>query len=261
MSAAHHKGRGGAISRCLLRLLLAVASPLLAAADTLPGVEISEDGGTYAIRMVALIRAPAQAVYEVLTDYRHIYRLNPAITQSAVLPSPHDGTVRVKTRMEGCIFFFCRDVDRVEEVRELDGGHLHAVIVPEYSDFTAGSADWQIQPLGDDSLIVYQAQVTPAFFIPPVIGSYFAKQAFGEAVVTSFAKLECVARVRAGKSVPAESHVVDTNFGPPEIEAMRTALLVGGDPTSFGRPPAAGIDYKPRSVGCAGACNQPGGGC
>jgi hypothetical protein len=261
MSAAHHRGPVGTVSSCLLLLLLAFTLPLRVAAGTFPNVEISEEAGNYRIRMTALIRAPAQSVHEVLTDYRHIYRLNPAITQSAILASPHDGTVRVKTRVEGCILFFCRDVDRVEEVRELDAGHLQAVIVPEYSDFTAGSADWRIQPLGNDSRIVYEARVTPAFFIPPVIGSYFVKRAFGEAVLTSFEKLECVARIRAGMDVPAPSYRVDATSGPMQLETMRRELLAGNDPTTHGAPPAAGADGSPPTLGCARACDESGGGC
>ena len=256
-----HRGPAGAISTCLTCLLLAFAPAVLPAAGTVPSVEISEEAGNHRIRMVALIRAPAQSVYEVLTDYRHIYRLNPAITQSAILPSPHGGTIRVKTRMEGCIFFFCRDVDRVEEVRELDGGHLQAVIVPEYSDFTAGSADWHIQPFGDDSRIVYEAQVTPAFFIPPFIGSYFVKQAFGEALLTTFEKLECVARMRARRRAPARPELVDATSGPTTFEAMRRKLLAGDFAATDGRSTAGGAGRGLPSPGCARACNQAGGGC
>ena len=104
MSASHHTNPVDArtFSIHVLCLLLALAPRVLLGAELLPRIDISEDTGNYRIRMVALIRAPAQTVYEVLTDYRHIYRLNPAITQSAILPSPNDGTVRVKTRIRGC---------------------------------------------------------------------------------------------------------------------------------------------------------------
>jgi hypothetical protein len=254
MVAGRHAGLMSirAFSARWLCLLFALAPSVLSGAGIHPGIEISEHAGSYRIRMVALIRAPAQSVYEVLTDYRHIYRLNPAITQSAILPSPQEGAVRVKTRMEGCIFFFCRDVDRVEEVRELDNGHLRAVIVPEFSDFSAGSADWHIQSLGDDSRILYEAQVTPAFYIPPIIGSYFVKRAFGDAVLTSFERLECVARIRAGMSRPARSYLVDATAGETELQTLHRELLAGEDPTNTGAPPSAG---------CAGGCAQPGGGC
>jgi hypothetical protein len=228
-------------------------------AGYLSNIEISENSGSYRVRMVMLIHAPAQYVHGVLTDYTHIYRLNPSITESKVLPSPRSGTVRVKTRMEHCIFFFCRDVDRVEEVREVSTAHLRADIIPEQSDFTSGSADWRIHPVGDDSQVIYEAEVTPAFFIPPIIGSYFVKRTFTEAAMTSLAKLECIARLRAGLGNGSPQYRADATSGVRDIDAIQAAMLAGADPSAFDRDTAAG--YGTQQGGCAGSCDQHGGGC
>jgi hypothetical protein len=235
-------------------LILALCPLAPAGARNLPNFEISENSGNYRVRMVMLIHAPARYVSSVLTDYKYIYRLNPSITESEILPSPRSGTVRVKTRMQGCILFFCRDVDRVEEVREVNAGHLQAVIIPELSDFTSGSADWRIQPVGDDSRIIYEAQATPAFFIPPVIGSYFVKRAFADAVITSFAKLECIARIKAGLDSRSREYLADAAFDDTDIDAIQAAVLAGEDPSVQGWPTSAG-------AGCAGSCDRPGSGC
>ncbi len=159
--------------------------------------------------MIMLVHAPAIIVHRVLTDYAHIYRMNPSITESEILPSPDNETVRVRTRIEGCVFFFCKDIDRVEDVREVSPGHLQAVIVPAHSDFTSGQADWRIHPVGEDSQVVYQAEITPAFFIPPVIGDYFVKRTIAREVVTSFAKLECIARIKAGLDTRSRQYLAD----------------------------------------------------
>jgi len=261
MFTARNTGIAGAAAKtgCFLCLLLALSSLAPARASSLPNIEISENSGNYRVKMVMLIHAPARYVNSVLTDYKHIYRLNPAITESEILPSPHSGAVRVKTRMEGCIFFFCRNVDRLEEVREVNTGHLHAVIIPEQSDFTSGSADWRIQPIGKDSEIVYEAQVTPAFFIPPIIGSYFVKRTFAEAVITSFARLECIARTRAGLDTRSRQYLANATFGTTDIDAIQAAMLVGEDPSAHNQPTGAGD--KSRDTGCAGSCDPSGGGC
>ena len=263
MFAARHIGFAGTLVTYvsfLCRLLVFVLA-LPAEAGTPMEIEISEHEGNYRVRLVTHIHAPAKYVYEVLTDYRHIYRLNPAITQSEVLPDTGNGTVRVRTRMEGCIFFFCRDIDRVEEVRVLNDRHLQAVMLPEQSDFTAGSADWRIQPIGYETRIIYDAQLTPAFFIPPIIGSYFVKQTFAQAVQTSFERLECIARVRAGLNNRPRTYLVDATSGPTKVEAMRAALLAGEDPTAYGLPTGAGADYDAPDAGCTAVCTQSGGGC
>ena len=54
-------------------------------AGSLPEVEITEQSGVYQIKLVALIAAPASYERSVLTDYKHIYRLNPSIIESEVL--------------------------------------------------------------------------------------------------------------------------------------------------------------------------------
>jgi hypothetical protein len=263
MFTARNTGIDGAAAKtgCFLCLLLALCLLAPAAASSLSTIEISENSGNYRVRMVMLIHAPARYVNSVLTDYKHIYRLNPAITESEILPSPHSGTVRVKTRMEGCIFFFCRNVDRLEEVREVNSGHLQAVIIPDQSDFTSGSADWRIQPVGDDSEIVYETQVTPAFFIPPIIGSYFVKRTFAEAVITSFARLECIARTRAGLDNRSRQHLADATFGATDIAAIQAAMLAGEDPSSHTQSQSTGAGYLIRDTGCTGSCDQPGSGC
>jgi len=244
---------------CFLCLLLVLFSLAPAGASNLSKIEISESSGNYRVRMVMQIHAPARYVSSVLTDYKHIYRLNPAITESEILPSPHSGAVRVKTRMEGCILFFCRNIDRLEEVREVNTGHLQAVIIPEQSDFTSGSADWHIQPVGENSEIVYESQVTPAFFIPPIIGSYFVKRTFAEAVITSFARLECIARIRAGLDSRSREYLANATFGAVDIDAMQAVMLAGEDPSVHSLPTGAG--YKTRDAGCAGNCDPLGGGC
>jgi len=248
MFAACHTGIVDTAARAgrIVCLILALCPPASAGAHSLSTIEISEDSGVYRVRMVMLVHAPARYVSSVLTDYKYIYRLNPSITLSEILPSPRSGTVRVKTRMQGCILFFCRDVDRVEEVREVNAGHLQAVIIPQQSDFTSGSADWHIQPLGDNSRIVYEAQLVPAFFIPPVIGSYFVKRTFADAVITSFTRLECIARIRAELDSGSLEHLADDTPGTMDIDAIQAAMLAGEDPSAHGLPAGAG-------AGCTGS--------
>jgi hypothetical protein len=226
----------------------------------LTDLEVSEKAGLYRVRMGMLVRAPAKYVHDVLTDYLHIYRLNPAITESEILPSRAHGTVRVRTRVEGCLFFFCREFDRVEDVRQVQSGHLQAVIVPEYSDFSEGRADWYIQPLGEDSQVIYESQFTPAFFIPPIIGSYFVKRTLGEAVLSSFSRIECIARIRAGLALPSREYLTDASPQGAEVVAMQAALLAGKDPSVHDRDPSAGR-HNWRDGTCLGVCEQGSGGC
>jgi hypothetical protein len=158
-------------------------------------LEISENGGVYHINLATVIDAPAEYVYRVLTDYVHIHRLHPSITQSDILPSPRAGVVRVRTRMLDCILIFCMALDRVEDISEVPPYDLHTVIVPSLSNFLSGKADWRIEAMGDRSQLTYEAQMEPNFPVIPVIGPYFVKQKLRDELESSLTRIECIAKI------------------------------------------------------------------
>ena len=162
-----------------------------------PEIEINEHSGVYQIKVVALIAAPASYVRYVLTDYTHIYRLNPSIIESEVLEQHDDGSVNVRTKVIGCAAYFCEELDRVEKVRMLPTGDLHAEIIPELSQFKSGQTHWQIKPMGDYCEVTYLSDMEPDIFIPPVVGKFLIKKSIREGMHTSFANLENISSVLA----------------------------------------------------------------
>jgi hypothetical protein len=232
-------------------LLLCLQFPSAHTAD-LDELHVSENQGVYRINLVMQMQAPAHYVHGVLTDYKHIYRLDPAIVDSEILPSPDDGVVRVKTRITDCIAFFCMMIDRVEDVRELESGGLQATIVPTLSNFKYGHAEWKIVDQGDRTKVIYQAQIEPNFFIPPLIGSYFVKKKLRKRGLTSMARIECIARIQAGLEpdfLQKPLLVTDEQTGNQPLEA---ALQAGEDPTLVAQAPAAG-----NTVREASDCSRP----
>ena len=159
-------------------------------------VQVTNDGGVYHIKIIAEVDASAEYVYRVLTDYNHIYRLNPSITESEILPSPGSGAVRVRTRAENCTYIFCMEVDRVEDVYDLSSNELRMEIVPSLSNFLSGNAKWLIEDMEEYSEIVYQAQVEPDFNVFPVIGSAIVKRRLRQEMMTLMARIECIAKVQ-----------------------------------------------------------------
>jgi len=172
--------------------------PALRAGD-LVDLQVTENRGEYHVEATMLVDAQAKYVRSVLTDFVHIYRLNPLITESEILPSLFDEIVRVRTRIVGCISFFCNEFELVEDVSQFPSGDLRAMTVPELSDFKSGRALWRIQPLEDRTRVVYEAHMEPDFFIPPLVGSYFVKKQLRESVTTFFTKLELISNVFAKK--------------------------------------------------------------
>jgi hypothetical protein len=182
-------------TRVCALVVLCVTALQLHAID-ISDLQVYENSGVYIIRMVAEIDAPAEYVHKVLTDYAHIYQLNPSITESQILPSPDNGAVRVRIRMLDCIFIFCVEFDRVEDVYELKTYDLHAVIVPTLSNFRSGETDWRIEGKKERCQVIYEAQMEPEFTIIPIIGPSFFKRKLRKEMVASLSKVECIAKIQ-----------------------------------------------------------------
>lgn len=157
--------------------------------------DVTEEEGVYDIKASVILYAPADNVRNVLTDYVHIYRLNPSIVESEVLASPGNNVTRVRTKVIGCVAYQCEELDRVEDVRILASGDIQAKIVPGYGQFKSGITLWQIQSMGKNSKLTYRAKMEPNFFIPPIIGSNLVKAKLREEIKTSLIRLEKIASV------------------------------------------------------------------
>lgn len=159
--------------------------------------EVTEEDGVYYINASVDINAPAEYVHNVLTDYVHIYRLNPSIVESEVLASPDSGAARIRTKVIGCVISYCQEIERVEDVRILASGDIQAEIVPESSQFKSGITLWQVRSKGERSRLTYHAEMEPGFFIPPIFGSAIVKAKLEEEIIISFTRLEKVASIQA----------------------------------------------------------------
>ena len=193
-STLQAESSSGAAKFTLQREKIPEADLSLLGAASRPEIEIIENSGVYKIKVVAVIDAPARNVLHVLTDYSHIYRLNPSIIESEVLKKDDNGLVVVRTRVKGCAAYFCEELNRVEKVQLLPLGEIYAEIVPEHSQFKSGQTHWRIKALGERSEVTYISNMEPDIYIPPVVGKFLVKKAIRKEVQISFANLEKLSR-------------------------------------------------------------------
>ena len=234
-------------------LLLCLLIPLALAADLID-LHIAEAEGVYSIDVTMQMQVPAQYVHRVLTDYAHIYRLDPAITDSEILSSADDGVVRVRTRIDDCIAFFCKKIEMVEDVRDQDHGDLKATIVSKLSSFKSGHTEWKILGIGERTQVIYQAQMEPDFLIPPMIGVYFVKQKLQQRLLASMERIECIARRQADLEQNLETGPVLVVDGRTDDHTLDAALLADKDPTMIARVKAAGRTVRD-NIDCARPCS------
>ena len=134
-------------------------------------LDVELRGDRYVVEFVAQLDATAEAVRAVLTDYADYPALDPRIQESRVLGRNDDHSVRLYTRMRGCLgSLMCRTMQRVEEVQEKPD-ELLATAVLEESDVRVGltHSQWQASEHGTE--VVYRLEIMPKFWIPPLFGS------------------------------------------------------------------------------------------
>jgi len=209
--------RSGWRSRCGLgvRFVLPVLALFAVAAPSraVEPVEFRayENGGEYHVSTEVVLHAPAESVRAVLTDYVHAYRLDPSITESAVLPSLDEDVVRLQTRIQDCVAFYCVDLVSVADIKELPSGDLDVVVIPELSSFRSGTAEWRIEAREGETRVRYELRVEPDFFIPPLIGRFIIIKKLRNEILTIFSRLECMAEIRAAWG--QDFHVRYTDLG------------------------------------------------
>ena len=170
-------------------------------AGELVELALTHNQGVYHLNLKMNLDATPENLHDVVTDYVHIYRLNPSIIESEVLDTPDNSIVQVRTLFNNCILMFCKEIHRVEEVRELETGDIYAVIIPELSNVKSGTTVWQFQPNGARTRINYSLTLEPGFSVPPFVGTYLVKQKLKEDVLESFNNLERLAQIRGRRHV------------------------------------------------------------
>jgi len=177
---------------CIASLLALVAGGGRAA--QLGSVTVSHHDRSFTIVFDGVVDAPAPRVYEVLSDYARLGRLNPAITAISVEGRPTPQTERVRSVIESCIWFFCRKIVQVLDVTRPDSQTIVAHIVPGQGDFESGSSIWRVTGKGPGTRLHYEDTRVAAFWIPPLIGAWVIERTLREQLEFSVAALERLAR-------------------------------------------------------------------
>lgn len=197
------RARNASLARLVATVCLGGAYWAPPCMDTVYAAEIgtvlvSNDGDTYHVSFDAAVKAPAQLVFEQLSDYAHLNRLSSVITAITVEPAPDGKSDRVRSKLRSCILLFCREIAQVEDLTEPDKHTIVGHMVPGQGDFTDGDCVWRIADDGDWTRLHYEDSRTIAFWIPAVIGPWIIKHTMREYLESSVVALEQIANQGAG---------------------------------------------------------------
>jgi polyketide cyclase/dehydrase/lipid transport protein len=138
--------------------------------------------------------APIDKVEAILRDYERYPALDARILEARVTgrPAPHVATLETTLRV--CMGWFCRNVKRVERVEESEHA-LAATADPSRSDVKYGETRMQLSPGENGGTIVhYRTSITPAFWIPSVVGRRWMLRTLEDATGDLFMNVELKAK-------------------------------------------------------------------
>ena len=153
-------------------------------------VNVRYESKIYYLNAEFNVEATPARVMEALTDFENISDLNPAIIGSELQPSTKQNSLRVKTVIKDCILFFCKSIIRVEDITQIGNEKLEALVLPLLSDLRFGYAVWVLTQNPSGTMVKYDANVRPKFWIPPIVRSYLLKKKFKQRVIESVELLQ-----------------------------------------------------------------------
>jgi hypothetical protein len=195
-SATSLRGYSSNVAVLAVAGLIALCAPR-AQAGTVYRASADHENGVYRVEVDALVSVPEPRVRELLTDYNHLGRVNPAIEVSQILFTREPGDYRVQTVTEACVWFYCMRVHQVQDVIEADDGSVTATVIPEQSDFRRGYARLDLSQQAGGTRVLVRSEVEPDFWIPPIIGPWLIERKLRSEALETLQNLERVANPAA----------------------------------------------------------------
>jgi len=173
-----------------------------AAGATIHSAAVTYRSGSFIVEVDALLDVVESRARAVLTDYKHLERLIPAVEHSEILDTREPGDYRVQTVTYTCLWFYCKRLTRVQDVVEAHDGSITAVVIPELSDFSSGSMRLNLWQEVAGTRILMRSEAAPDVWIPPLLGPWLIKRELRNEAVQIVHNIE---RVATEASLPPPS--------------------------------------------------------
>jgi ribosome-associated toxin RatA of RatAB toxin-antitoxin module len=134
-----------------------------------------------------------KALYELLIDYEKFEKFTSAIVESKNIEPDERGRPGFYARMEGCVLLFCKSFIRNGYLLLTPIAEIVAIANPEESDFEFSRERWQLIPDSNGTLMIYDFEMEPAFWVPPVIGPYFIQRTLRRGAHRAVDRIEALA--------------------------------------------------------------------
>ncbi len=179
-----------------------VASSALAAA-TIESLDVAKHRSRYSFEADTLIDATPESIYAVLVDYddNRFSRISGAYKESRYLDPAPDGTPIIYTRMEGCLLWYCMNLERTERLVTERPYYIKSEVIPEESNFKFATTEFELEPEGHGTRMTYKLELEPDFWVPPLVGPWYLKRTLSRGGARAVMRIERLARMLDGRPV------------------------------------------------------------
>jgi predicted transcriptional regulator len=167
----------------------------LSFAATLSDISVEKKGDRYILHIKAKVDANSNRIKRIVTDYNNLKSINPYLKESEVVSKSENNRATVSMLTKACVLFICYKIRHVQDFQRQGNDIIYGRIIPKKSDFKQGWSRWTIT--ADDSnnqkevtQLVFDSEMTPDFFILPIIGTYHIKKKILEIAMITINKLE-----------------------------------------------------------------------
>ena len=179
----------------LLAFVLLLAATLASPAE-LREITVELENDHYYLKSEVWLAASKEDLYRVLTDYDLYVRISSGFVESYNVKAESDGKPRFYTRMQGCVLVFCKSFERYGYLILEPQSNIVAVVDPEVSDFEYSRESWELISEGDGTVMIYNFEMDPGFWVPPVIGPYYIKRTLKRGGEDAIQRIEALAQGR-----------------------------------------------------------------
>jgi len=169
--------------------------PVLSTGAELSTVNVEQQQKRYILHIKAQINANVYRVKQIITDYENLPSINPYLKESNIISTAEDNRTTVSMLTEACILFFCYKIRHVQNFQLLGPDIVYGKIISNMSDFQYGWTRWTIKDNSSSknksvTQLTLDLEMTPDFFILPVIGPYKLKKKILEITTITINNLE-----------------------------------------------------------------------
>jgi hypothetical protein len=156
-------------------------------------VVVEREDNHYELNSEAWFDVSPESLYDVLSNYDLFTKFTSAIVESRNVESDEEGRPRFYSRMEGCVLLWCKSFIRNGHLLLQENSEIVAISNPDESDFTLSRERWHLVPEGDGTLLIYEFEMEPDFWVPPVIGPFFIVRALRAGAERAINRIEALA--------------------------------------------------------------------